>query len=774
VIPAGRARLRRGSRLAVLLLALALPGSAPAAPQGGASNAPAPSLDFTDESYRERGLDPARVRDRLSEESGLAVVDRSPDLSRRGLRALEWRGGYDAAGCPVFFHRFGVAGQDAFLPGPAGEGARRLAEEFVAYTFPGRQAPGGRLLVQDRQDPVFDTSPGGLSRNALGLWTVVRVTFDATIFRSREGLAALKEIQARNGSDRDGTPILKHPSEIRVLERAGFVRLEPAAPTEGPWVLWRLEAPVPRPRIPADAFPAVVRVDEGYALDPKFERAFLCLARSGIAGASLMPEPAPFVQELPIPPVLEPAGRPDPTPDGSRLPGLAEAPPVSFFEIRARPVLHRFHPDLPPSIAWGYDGKIPGPTIRVRRGDPYLLRVWNDLPAGGTGGIGLPRMACRSDLFPRPPGSDGDPAPPGAFRDHYSPALRGAPESRPGTVTGGYRDACPGFGAANTYRGLAGFMIASDAADSGDENDPDPRALRLPSGACDVPLLLADKRFDESLDHAPAWDPFEMGTCSGEHVAVNGVLQPYFRVARRKYRFRLWNAGPSRTYALALGGGPPFTVIAADGYLLESPAAPPSLPLGPDQRWDIVVDFSAVKQGGAVYLEDRSAPPRFRGAAGLPNAPSRILKFVVERDVPDPSRVPQRLRPPAGDAAPTGIPVRTFAISDARGAWTLNGKGFDPGRADAVVRPGSRELWIVKNESPDVAHPIRLGAEGILLPQAGGPPWASGPRTRVNLAPGQEARILMTVPDWPGRYLLSGADAAREDRGLMFRWDVRP
>src|SRR5579883_2986108 len=103
-----------------------------------------------------------------------------------------------------------------------------------------------------------------------------------------------------------------------------------------------------------------------------------------------MPEPAPFVQELPIPPVLEPGGRPDPAPDPSRLPGFAEDPPVSFFEVHARSVLHRFHPDLPPSAAWGYDGRIPGPTIRVRRGEPYLLRVWNDLPAGATGGVGRP------------------------------------------------------------------------------------------------------------------------------------------------------------------------------------------------------------------------------------------------------------------------------------------------------------------------------------------------------------------------------------------------
>jgi FtsP/CotA-like multicopper oxidase with cupredoxin domain len=362
----------------------------------------------------------------------------------------------------------------------------------------------------------------------------------------------------------------------------------------------------------------------------------------------------------------------------------------------------------------------------------------------------------------------------GAFRDQYCSALRGAPESRPGAVSGGYHDACLGFGAPNTYRGLAGFMIARDSADTGDENDPDPRALRLPSGACDVPLLLADKRFDETLDHALAWDPFGMSSCFGEHVAVNGALQPYFRVARRKYRLRLWNAGPSRTYTLALGGGPPFTVIAADGTLLETPAAAATLPLGPDQRWDVVVDFSAVKLGSAVYLEDRSPPPRFRETPGLPNSPSRILKFVVERDVPDPSRVPQRLRPPAGDAAPSGIPVRTFTISDSRGVWTLNGKGFDPDRADAVVRPGSRELWIVKNESPDVPHPIRLGAEGILLPQAGGPAWESGPRIRVDLAPGREARILMRFPDWPGRYRMTDADAMREDQGLMFRWDVRP
>ena len=38
--------------------------------------------------------------------------------------------------------------------------------------------------------------------------------------------------------------------------------------------------------------------------------------------------------------------------------------------VRIRAGRHRFHRDLPPSIIWGFDGSVPGPTIDTERGQP--------------------------------------------------------------------------------------------------------------------------------------------------------------------------------------------------------------------------------------------------------------------------------------------------------------------------------------------------------------------------------------------------------------------
>jgi FtsP/CotA-like multicopper oxidase with cupredoxin domain len=738
----------------------------------------AQSFDFSDQVYLDQGINPAGIRGRLSEDGGAAVADLSPEPGRRNVRALEWRAGYDAAGCTVFFHRFGAVGVGAFTGGALGGQARRVADGYPVFTFPKRQSNVRRLLVQDRQDPVFDTTPGSLSANPLGLWRVWTVRFTEKVFRSRAGLAVLEEIRKRNETDADGTPILKHVSEIRLLERDGYVAVEtpsPEDPAASPWVLWPLVGTSPRESIAADAYLAVATMDEGVAVDPMPEQEFLCRAQSGTPGISRMPRLPPFVQALPLPPVLEPRGAPEPAPDPGRLQGYAQAPPVAFFEVRERAFLHRFHPDLPPTLLWGYEGRYPGPTIRVRQGEPYLLRVWNDLPPGGGGGAGQPRTVCRPGLFPVAPDSAGAPEdhyPPGRFKDSYCPAGREG-----GAVTGRYRDGRLGFSSQNSARGLAGFMIARDTLDSGNESDPDPRALRLPSGAFDLPLLLSDRQFDETLDHGAGWDPFGMSDCFGEYVTVNGAVQPYLAVARRKYRFRLWNAGPSRDYELSLGGVLPFAVVAVDGHLLDAPAESQQLSLAPDQQQDVVVDFSRVKLGTVLFLEDQTGPLRGkrRSPPGVRDLPVRILKLLVERDAPDPSRLPNRLAERPSDQVPTDLPVRTLSFSDFRGVWTMNGRTLDLDRPEAVVRPGTREVWVLKNESADTACGLRLPVAGRLLPlKAGAASREGGGREIVVLRPGEESRLLIEFPKWSGKYFLTGSDLRLLDRGMIFRWDVAP
>src|SRR5207247_3606469 len=102
------------------------------------------------------------------------------------------------------------------------------------------------------------------------------------------------------------------------------------------------------------------------------------------------------------------------------------------------------------------------------------------------------------------------------------------------------------FTGQNVYRGLANIAPAFDELDAGDETASD--TLALPSGAHDIPLVLMDKTFD--ISGTMVFDPFNGGGFFGDTMTVNGVVQPYCRVQRRKYRFRFLNGSNASMYQI--------------------------------------------------------------------------------------------------------------------------------------------------------------------------------------------------------------------------------
>ncbi len=691
------------ARLALLALCLGA---------GAVAATPSSADDVPESRYRENGVDPSRILGRLQ--------------GRR--RALETRGGYDAAGTPLFFHRFGSLGRDGF----SGRTAAAVADEFRVFVFPRRQGrPQSLALSELRQDPLFDTTPGILRRNPLGLWRLTFVSFTPVVFSSSEGLLLLEELRKRNGTDLDGTPLLKHVSDVRELAKRGFATVEPR-PDDGtqgpPWVLWRVLADPRRDGIPADAPLMLVSRIDGVPADRELEQQFLALAEGGAYAAPPMPNLPPFVQALPLPPRL-PAGK--------------------GVDLHERPFLHRFHPDLPPTTLWGYEGMLPGPTLTLRRGERVVLRRHNALPSDGCGGFGRPWTQSWVRLPAGPAG--------------FAPALTAPGQSReqdlsaPQAGSGWYGDAAVGFSAPNLTRGLSGFIEVRDEFDSGDENDPNAGASRLPSGAFDVPLLLGDRRFDVTLDHALSWDAFEVDGAPGEHTTVNGAVQPYFRVARRKYRFRILNVGPSRFYELVLSSGQMFHELGDDGGPRAMPIRRAELRLSPGRLLDVIVDFSGVALGSEVLLENRQPQETGKGPIERPLSPERdrrVIKFIVDRDSPDPSRIPERWIGAPADGAASAAPTRTFILENRRGAWTVNGQVYDAERVEARVKRGTSEVWILKNASKEWTHPV---------------PGAAG-----DLPPGGELRLLLRFGDKPGRYLLPCGSPAHADLGLLIQWDLEP
>lgn len=363
------------------------------------------------------------------------------------------------------------------------------------------------------------------------------------------------------------------------------------------------------------------------------------------------------------------------------------------YRMTVEPVQVSIHPALPLQDMWGYDGRVPGPTIRAHYGKPVMLRLVNNLPeVTRMTGYGNPELSLHLHNMHTPSESDGHPDnyfPKNAeldpadldtarWRDFHYPNMRAGNDPNESLGTLWYHDHRHDFTAANTTRGLSGFYLIFDELDSGNENDPSPTALRLPSDEYDVPLLLSDRVIDRA--GRIAFDQLNVDGIVGNRFLVNGRIQPYFQVEPRKYRLRLLAAGPARIFGLSLmantsqdgpggavavnrlaaPGTPPIAqIIATGGNLLPAPI--PMLdpaPLGPSQRLDVVIDFSRL-QGRTVYLVNRyeqtdgKHPRNFLGVHPR-NGPQwrtqsndGLIRFDIVKPLarPDASRVPDVLRP---------------------------------------------------------------------------------------------------------------------------------
>jgi hypothetical protein len=152
------------------------------------------------------------------------VVDTSntnPD--RTDIRITETTGGFNHEGNVLYYTINGFVTPDTFTNNAAGQKAMQIAESFTAYIFPKASGdPFSPALSNRRQDNVFDTRNGYAVANPLGLWTAQFVSFTPAAFNTAAGRQALAALAAKNGTDLDGTPILKTAMEVDGLEKQGF------------------------------------------------------------------------------------------------------------------------------------------------------------------------------------------------------------------------------------------------------------------------------------------------------------------------------------------------------------------------------------------------------------------------------------------------------------------------------------------------------------------------------------------------------------------------
>lgn len=511
----------------------------------------------------------------------------------------------------------------------------------------------------------------------------------------------------------------------------------------------------------------------------------------GLPGPS--PATTPWAVALPIPPVLQPVQSltPPVVPSEHELDlgfGNDPGPLNELYHIDIKPGLHSFHPDLPAQEIWGFNGIVPGPTMISRYGHPKIVRFRNLLPINHVG-FGVPETSTHNHNGHQESYSDGHPTSfliSGQYRDHHYPMVLAGNDPHEALGTLWYHDHRVDFTSQNVYRGLAGMHLYFDDVDSGNEQDPNPQALRLPSGAFDVPLVFADKAFDSS--GKIYFNPFDFDGFLGDKWTVNGVIQPYFRVAQRKYRFRMLDAGPARFYAFQLSNGDPLrlipmTLIATDGNLLPSPLLVSEVSLGVANRRDVIIDFSPFPIGTELILENVLEQKNGRQPTGKHlNPGSPVLKFIVDRAAlgsdQDFSRVPDTLRQmPEMDLATAQQNQRQFLFSRKEGAWTINNQIFNGDTPAFTVKRGVPEIWTLVNGGGGWSHPIHIHLEEFrILQRNGGIPGAEeqGRHDVVVLGPKEFVKIYIRFRTFTGKYVMHCHNTLHEDHAMMVRFDVVP
>ncbi len=494
----------------------------------------------------------------------------------------------------------------------------------------------------------------------------------------------------------------------------------------------------------------------------------------------------------------------------AELTGVLGAPLLYELKAKERPDWV-FHPAYPPQRIWGFEGNTPGavtpgPVIYARYGKPVIVRFRNQLPQNHVG-FGTPEISTHLHNAHTGSESDGFPgdyysankagptlASPGAFKDHFYPNIYagydqlqnhiGDPREGLGTLF--YHDHTLDFTAPNLVRGLFGFYLLFDDVDSGNERDPSPSALRLPSFPYDYQLDFSDRRFD--ANGILFYDQVNPEGVLGDKVVVNGLIEPVLKVAARKYRLRFLNTGPSRFYAIYLvsAGGVTqrFTFIANDGNLLPAPLLnQTSIQMGVAERMDIVVDFSKYPIGTVLYLVNKMRQEDTREGKDIKEPGTRVLKIIVDRFPPeqDLSQVPAVLRPlpPITAAEIAAAPVRRWVFARNSGMWTINGQLVNVKVARAVIPQGRAEIWELVNTEDGWTHPIHIHFEegqiigklvnGVSVPV---PAQQRGRKDVYVIEAFTTLRVFLRFRDFKGKYVMHCHNLIHEDHSMMTRWDI--
>lgn len=427
--------------------------------------------------------------------------------------------------------------------------------------------------------------------------------------------------------------------------------------------------------------------------------------------------------------------------------GHAEAAEIAHDGFR----LLRARTELPPRsgesapLRWSFDGSIPGPMLRVRRGEEVKLRVLNELPEplavhwhgvrGPNGTDGVPHLT----QAPIAPGASFDYrfAPPDAGTFWYRVAPSAVPQST----------------------GMHGLLVVEEP--------------ERPDVDHDVAVVANDWILAALADGRPS--PPERGE---PHSPLAIPVR-----ANERVRLRLLNATVARLLSIRMEGHAP-TVMAIDGQPAEPFAAREGrVMFGPGNRVDLFVD--ATGQPGSVspvLLENEQgsgpiarlvyeqAPPARARPRGEPrplppnSLPARIeLGRALRLDLPLAPEAPRSSLRLLDGAKPV------TAQNPGASIWTV-GSDVSAGRLPPALFsvPRGRTVVLALGNRERAPSSVHLHGHHCRLLDALDDGWKPFWLDTVLAMPGQVTRVAF-LADNPGKWAID-ARPLRQDAPAMLAW----
>jgi FtsP/CotA-like multicopper oxidase with cupredoxin domain len=435
----------------------------------------------------------------------------------------------------------------------------------------------------------------------------------------------------------------------------------------------------------------------------------------------------------------------------ARLPraGASSAPDLS---LRIEPCTLEIGAGIHISTV-AYNGQVPGPLLRLRRGKPVSIDVTN-----ATGRPDLVHWhGLRTDSTNDGASEEGSPLiqPGETLRYQLTPEPSGTRWYH--THAGAMDDLSAG-----TYSGQFGFLLVDGAPDPGRYDQEVHLAIHHWGGHF-VPMVETMRAESQNVPQTAGSDVGYRYATINAHML--GFGEPVRVRTGQRILFRLLNASATENVVLSLPGHR-FHIVAMDGNPVPVPRSVETIALGVAERVDALVEMNApgVWVLGSTLRAAREmglgVAVEYAGRTGKPawhEPQDRAWDYSIFA-----LKTPA---PPAPDETFTLTIRDAGALNGAKfDTWTMNGDAW-PDVKPLLVKAGRRYRLLFRNASGD-QHPMHLHRHSFEVTKIGDRHMSGLVKDTVNVMPLEEVAVDF-VADNPGDSLLHCHQQLHMDYGFM-------